>query len=182
MKRRELEHLIRAAAAIADQPEIVVIGSQSILGAVPDAPDELLLSMEADLYPLHRPERSLAIEGAIGEGSPFQATFGYYAQGVGPETAVLPAGWLGRVVKVQNANTDQKVGLCLEPHDLAASKLAAGRDKDGTFVAALLRHRLVSASILLERVAALPLPAEHRERLGRWVILELQRVAGAEHG
>jgi hypothetical protein len=32
MKRSELEHLIRAAGAIADDREIVVIGSQSVLG------------------------------------------------------------------------------------------------------------------------------------------------------
>ena len=34
MRRSELEHLIRAAAAITDQYEIMVIGSQSILGAL----------------------------------------------------------------------------------------------------------------------------------------------------
>ena len=51
MKRRELEHLIRAAAAVTDQYEIVVVGSQSVLGAVPDAPDVLLQSREADCYP-----------------------------------------------------------------------------------------------------------------------------------
>ena len=50
MKRRELEHLIRAAAAVTDQYEIVVIGSQSVLGAVPDAPEVLLQSREADCY------------------------------------------------------------------------------------------------------------------------------------
>ena len=33
MRRRELEHLIRAAAAVTDQYEIVVVGSQSVLGA-----------------------------------------------------------------------------------------------------------------------------------------------------
>lgn len=56
MKRQELEHLIRAAAAITNEYEIVVIGSQSILGSLPDAPDFLLRSMEADMYPLRRPD------------------------------------------------------------------------------------------------------------------------------
>ena len=50
MKRRELEHLIRAAAAVTDQYEIVVVGSQSVLGAVPDAPDVLLQSRGADCF------------------------------------------------------------------------------------------------------------------------------------
>ena len=35
MKRSELEHLIRAAAAVTDQYEIVVVGSQSILDDEP---------------------------------------------------------------------------------------------------------------------------------------------------
>ncbi len=32
------------------------------------------------------------IDGSIGELSPFHETFGYYAHGLGPETAALPAG------------------------------------------------------------------------------------------
>jgi hypothetical protein len=40
MKRAALEHIIRAAAAITGANEIVIIGSQSILGPVPYAPTE----------------------------------------------------------------------------------------------------------------------------------------------
>jgi hypothetical protein len=169
VKRHQLEHVIRAAAAIADLPEIVVIGSQSILGAVPDAPDDLLRSMELDVYPLRDPSRADLIDGGIGEGSPFQVTFGYYAHGVGPETATLPAGWEGRLVRVQNANTDQKIGWCLEPHDMAAAKLVAGRDKDKPYVVAMLRAGIVVAPVLAERIAALPIPAERREPLRAWL-------------
>jgi hypothetical protein len=49
MKRSELEHVIRAAGAIADDTEIVVVGSQSVLGQFPNAPEALLASAEADL-------------------------------------------------------------------------------------------------------------------------------------
>ena len=35
MERAQLERLIRAASAIADDYELVVIGSQSILGSIP---------------------------------------------------------------------------------------------------------------------------------------------------
>ena len=38
-------------------------------------------------------ERADLIDGSIGEGSPFHELYGYYAQGVGEETATLPAGW-----------------------------------------------------------------------------------------
>ncbi|MBL0207119.1 MAG: hypothetical protein IPP84_03825 [Propionivibrio sp.] len=169
MRRNELEHLIRAASAITDQYEIMVIGSQSILGALASPPDSLLESMEADVYPLHRPDLADLIDGSIGEGSPFHERFGYYAQGVGPETALLPEGWQSRVLRIQNRNTDLKVGLCLEPHDLAASKLAAGREKDWRFVEELIRHRIVAGGTLEQRVETLPISCSKIERLKAWV-------------
>src|SRR5437763_1568132 len=46
-------------------------------------------------------ERAAEIDGAIGDGSPFDSTFGYYAHGVGPETATAPAGWQERLVRVE---------------------------------------------------------------------------------
>ena len=171
MKRSELEHLIRSAAAITDQYEIVVIGSQSILGALPDAPDDLLRSMEADLYPLNAPELADLIDGSIGELSPFQDRFGYYAQGVGPETAVLPKGWENRLIKIQNQNqnTDLKIGYCLDTHDLAASKLAAARDKDREFVMSMIEHGFIVRETLCERLEGLPLDRKQIDALLTWV-------------
>ena len=58
MTREQLEHLLRAAADIADDDTIVVIGSQAILGQFPDAPASMRVSTEADLWPLHHPERA----------------------------------------------------------------------------------------------------------------------------
>ena len=115
------------------------------------------------------PDLADLIDGAIGEMSPFEERFGYYAQGVGPETATLAAGWERRVVKIQNENTDGKIGWCLDPSDLAASKLAAGRDKDWTFVAALLQHRIVDAHDLRERVAALPIDQDRKHNIEQWI-------------
>ncbi len=169
MKRHELEHLIRAAGAITNEYEFVVIGSQSILGACPNAPESLLLSAEADVYPLKNPAMSDLIDGSIGEGSPFNEHYGYYAHGVGPETAILPNGWQNRLVRVQNENTNLKVGLCLEPHDLAASKLAAGREKDKEFVAEMLSHEIIAPDMLMERIAELPVPADRIKAMRLWI-------------
>jgi len=36
------------------------------------------------------------------------------------------------------------LGLCLEKHDLAFSKLAAGRTKDIDYIRELLKHRLIN--------------------------------------
>jgi hypothetical protein len=148
-----------------------VIGSQSVLGQFPDAPVALLASMEADLYPLHRPERAELVDGSIGEGSYFHDQYGYYAQGVGEATAVLPRGWKRRLVRVENANTGGVAGLCLEVHDLAIAKYVAGRGKDLAFTRELARHRLTRRETLLERAMATKLePAVRRlvvARIGR---------------
>jgi hypothetical protein len=152
MRRTELEHIIRAAAANSDTDEIVIIGSQAILGSIPDPPPEMCESIEADVFPKEKPEDSILIDGAIGEESVFHRTFGYYAHGVSPDTAVLPAGAFDRLVPIRNENTKGSTGWCLEPHDLAASKLAAGREKDISFVSAMMKHRLINAGILRERL------------------------------
>lgn len=52
----------------------------------------MLLSLEADVYPLNDPDKATEIEGSLGDGSQFQGMNGYYARGVGPETAKAPAG------------------------------------------------------------------------------------------
>ncbi|MDE2294079.1 MAG: hypothetical protein KGL36_01330 [Gammaproteobacteria bacterium] len=152
MRRSDLEHVIRAAGAIANDPEIIVIGSQSILGSFPEAPGLLVRSIEADVYPLHHPERADLIDGAIGEGSAFHELFGYYAQGVGEDTAILPAGWRDRLVPVNNANTNGVTGLCLEIHDLAISKYVAGREKDREFTRELAKRGLTGLPTLLKRL------------------------------
>jgi hypothetical protein len=163
VNRSQLEHLIRAAGTIADDEEIVVIGSQAILGQYPDAPRTMRVSMEADVYPRHKPDRADVIDGTIGELSVFHETYGYYAQGVGPDTATLPAGWEDRLVAVRNENTRGITGLCLEAHDLVIAKLVAGREKDLTFAREAVRHRLVRVQVLRERLAATDLEPEVRE-------------------
>jgi hypothetical protein len=160
MNRAELEHIIRAASGITGQPELVIVGSQAVLAQFPQAPAALLASMEADIYPRHRPDLSIQIDGAIGERSLFHETFGYYAHGVDETTATLPPGWQDRLVPIHNENTGGATGWCLEVHDLAASKLVAGRQKDLDFVRLLLRESMVAAETLASRVEALPLPPD----------------------
>jgi hypothetical protein len=154
MTRHQLEHIIRASAGNADVKDVVIIGSQSILGTYPDAPDELTESME--VFPKDAPERSIVIEGAIGELSLFHSTFGYYAHGVDETTAILPTDWRDGLVKVDTPGTMGAVGWCLEPHDLAVSKLAAGREKDLAFVGTMIRKQLVTPEVIRQRLATTP--------------------------
>ncbi|HET6338742.1 MAG TPA: DUF6036 family nucleotidyltransferase [Polyangiales bacterium] len=170
MTRQQLEHLIRAAATIADDDELIVVGSQSILGAHPAAPAELLVSVEADLYPRNHPDRADLIDGTIGELSPFHETYGYYAQGVGPETAVLPVDWESRLVTIQNENTRGAKGLCLEPNDLVLAKYVAGREKDLLFARVAAKTGLVQRGVLEQRLATMAVTEAKRE-------LVAQRIA-----
>jgi hypothetical protein len=167
MRREQLEHLIRASAHIADDEDIVVVGSQAVLGGHPDAPSSLLTSVDADVYPRTHPERADVIDGAIGEGSPFHATFGYYAHGVGPETAKAPAGWEERLVAVSGPGTAGATGWCLEAHDLVTSKCVAGRTKDWEFAREALRHGLVDLRELRGRVERLPGNEQQRAAVER---------------
>jgi ribosomal 50S subunit-associated protein YjgA (DUF615 family) len=73
---------------------------------------------------------------------------------------VLPSGWLERLIPVCNENTGGGTGLCLEIHDLAVSKLAAGREKDLDFLAGVLRHRLAHVETIRDRLVKAPLAAE----------------------
>ena len=173
MTRYQLEHIIRAAAGNADVRDIVVIGSQAILATYPNAPAELTHSMEADVFPKDAPERSIIIDGSIGELSLFHETFGYYAHGVDGTTATLPDGWRERLVKIETPNTMGAIGWCIEPHDLAVSKLAAGREKDLAFVEAMVRKGLVSIDVLLDRIMHAPRLSSHalhmaKARVERW--------------
>jgi hypothetical protein len=159
MRRTELEHVIRAAADVAGDDELVIVGSQAILGQFPDAPESMLMSREADIYPKNHPERADEIDGSLGDGSYFDSSFGYYAHAVGPETARAPSGWEERLVRVQSENTGNAIGWCLEVHDLILSKCAASRERDWDFAREALRHGLVDPEELQRRATDLPLSA-----------------------
>ena len=67
MTRDELEHIIRASGDVTDPYEFIIVGSQTILGPVPNPPAVFTMSAEADIYPLRAPELADKIDGAIGD-------------------------------------------------------------------------------------------------------------------
>jgi hypothetical protein len=160
MRREDLAHLLRAAARIVDDPDILVIGSQSILGTYgeDELPEEAWLSIEADVAFFDDPDALKAdkVDGAIGELSPFHQSYTYYAQGVEISTAILPQGWRERLIRFESQSAIPADAMCLEPHDLVVSKLAARREKDYGFSLALITAGLVDVNILLERAGMLP--------------------------
>ena len=157
MNRTQLEHVIRAASQISGDTEIVVVGSQAIHAQRMKLPPIAFQSEEADVYPRNHPERAEQIDTAIGELSPFHDTHGYYGHGVGPETAILPAGWQQRLIRFSNENTGGATALCLDVHDLALSKYAAGREKDSEFNRELVRYGILSRRTLMRLVPSMPI-------------------------
>jgi len=162
MNRTQLEHIIRAASHISGDTEIVVIGSQAIHAQPMKLPPIAFQSDEADVYPRNYPERAEEIDAAIGELSRFHDTHGYYGHGVSPATAILPQGWEQRVIRLSNLNTGGATGLCVDVHDLALSKYAAGREKDIAFNRELARHGIVGKRKLTRLVSLMPLDDERK--------------------
>ncbi|MFC4149394.1 DUF6036 family nucleotidyltransferase [Micromonospora mangrovi] len=173
MRREQLEHVLRSACQIAGDPDVLVIGSQSVLGAIPEnrLPLEATASMEVDVAFFNDPEDRKAdqVDGAIGEFSPFHEMNGYYAQGVSVSTAVLPDGWRTRLILVESESTQPGRGYTLEPHDCVVSKLVAGREKDHAFADALLRARLIDPAVVAERIEMVDVHPLVRKRLNDWI-------------
>jgi hypothetical protein len=162
VRREDFEHVIRVSADIV-KDEVVVIGSQAVHGQFTDVPEALLVSREVDVYPKNEPERANAIDARIGDGSAFDRQYGYYAHGVGPETAVAPAGWEGRLVRVdlpRQGVLPAATAWCIEIHDLVLAKLAAGRSHDMDFSSEAIRCGLVDREQL--RLGLDLMPELHR--------------------
>ncbi len=183
MRRDQLEHAIRTACQIVEAAEVIVVGSQAILGTYreEDLPAEATMSMEVDVLPIAASEAETIrlgdlIEGAAGEMSLFETTHGFSIDGVDLATSALPEGWRDRLVKVQNPNTaapsgePEFIGWCLDKHDLCVAKLCAFREKDRNFVGALLDAGLVDAGELGHRITRLPVGfSEAAAQASAWV-------------
>jgi hypothetical protein len=173
VKREQLEHILRAASQIASEPNVLVLGSQSILGTFTEdeLPEKAHASIEADVtfFNDHENDKSDVVDMHLGEDSHFHATFGYYAQGVNVEVATLPAGWQDRVVVLTSPATNGASGHCLEPHDLVVAKLVAGRMKDLEFTDALLHAELIAPDTLVARAQMLEQQFDTHRVVG-WVV------------
>lgn len=177
MRYDQLEHAIRAACDVSGDTELLIFGSQAILGSYPDAPESLRASIEVDVQSKNRPEMTDYIDGALGQDSQFHATHGFYVHGVSIDTATLPEGWSDRTIEVSHPiATKGNKGLCIEAHDLAASKLVAYREKDRVFVATLLNEGLIDWQTLLRRIDTLPVENHTRERLIKWVEITVAEI------
>jgi hypothetical protein len=89
MRRDQLEHAIRTACQIIDHPEVIVVGSQAILGTYDESqlPAAATMSIEVDILPIADTNAETAqladqIEGVAGEFSTFEQLHGFSIDGV----------------------------------------------------------------------------------------------------
>src|SRR5271167_1681423 len=169
MRRDQLEHAIRASCQIIGQLEVIVVGSQAILGTYPEyeLPFAATRSLEVDILPITDDNNETMqfadlIFGVAGDLSQFQRVHGFSIDGVDLTTSALPEGWRTRLVKVQNENTaapgghPQYIGWCLDKEDLCVAKLCAFREKDRNFVDALIADGLVDPALIARRTTTVP--------------------------
>jgi hypothetical protein len=164
VKKRHLDHLLRAAGRITGDKQFIVIGSQALHATAPDIADEIQRSAEADLIASGNVTRTEWLN-VIGQDSPFHEQFGYYADPVEEGTAILPKGWKQRLVSLPAGDTEGVEGLCLSPHDLVISKYVARREKDLVFNRELIRRGLVARVQLVELLAKTPVSKRIREQI-----------------
>lgn len=143
MKKFQLELALTAAGRIARDGEFIVFGSQSILGTVAKPPKACLVSQEVDLYPRNHPQAMPLIVDALGRRSAFSRKNGFFVDCVTPALAAFPDGWTDRLTPFRTKRTGAVTGWCVDLHDVVASKLAAGREKDLSYVRALFEAKLL---------------------------------------
>jgi hypothetical protein len=176
MNKLQVDHVLRAAGKITGEKQFIIVGSQALHGKHPDLADCIVRSAEVDLLASRKPDRTEWLV-AIGAYSPFHEQFGYYADPVSEETATLPRGWKGRLVRLSPGDTEGVRGLCLDPHDLAISKYAAFREKDLVFTRELARRGIVSKEQLLTLLEQTKLSDELRERVRARIAADFEQPA-----
>lgn len=161
-----LQHIIRAAQALAEDRDILVLGSASLLASFPElgnADSPLAATYDADLCPDPFDELTgTMLDEALGENRAYYLRHGYHAD-ILRDTILetLPAGWRERLVSVPGC----AAAHALEPHDLAAVKLLVGRPKDISLLEHLHAAGLLDGQVVRARIGFLDIPVERVPRL-----------------
>lgn len=170
MRRDKVEHILRAAGVVTGKTEFVLIGSAAVVAWRADLPAEMIMSRDIDLFAFDAPDHeevSEQLDGSLGQASPFDQEFGYYCDGVGPETALLPLDWQLRARRFESPNTNGVTAIVPEPNDIALSKLCAWRPKDIVWLKAAVTHGIVDPRVMKSRLAQLPDAAGDPDELAR---------------
>ncbi|CAN5296675.1 hypothetical protein BH20ACI1_BH20ACI1_05120 [soil metagenome] len=154
MRKQNLFELTAEVTKIIGELPIIV-GSQAIF-AVTDFPPEIVQkSVECDFLLLKESAKLRPkLDEKLGVFSKHQQETGFYADILGLATVVLPDGWENRLTELKDEN-EKVLAFCVEIHDIAISKLMAGREKDFKFLQTAFESDYLQIEIFLERAEML---------------------------
>ncbi len=177
MRREDLRRLFARARDLCGETDYVVMGSLAVLGHTGEIPPRMAASLDVDAFCRRDPARAFDLVSALGQGSPFEAEFGYYLDPISPRVATLPAGWEDRLTRIQLA--PDLAAWFLEPNDAAVSKYARMEPRDRHWIRPGLRAGVLSLAIVEARFEETPfLDAEESARARR-ALEEDRRWLGA---
>ncbi len=161
MEVNKVDHILRAAGAATGQGRFVLIGSAAIFAWQAIVPPDMAMTREVDLFAYDVDAKTaeriaFEIDGSLGQASQFDETYGYYCDGVGPETAILPTDWEARAKEYVGPGTEGVTAIVPHPDDIALAKLCAGREKDYSWLVAAVRGGIIEPSRMRERLDRLP--------------------------
>jgi hypothetical protein len=151
LKREDLALLFTRARELCGASEYVVLGSLAVLGHAGEIPARMAASLDVDAYTKADPPRVFELAQALGQGSAFEAEHGFYLDPISPSVASLPAGWEGRLTRIQLA--PELAAWFLEPNDAAVSKYARMEPRDREWIRPGLVAGVLSLAILNARFA-----------------------------
>jgi hypothetical protein len=151
VRREDLERLFSRARDLCGETDYVVFGSLSVLGYAGKVPPRMAASIDVDAYTRRDPGRIFGLTPALGQGSPFEAEFGYYLDPISPRVATLPEGWADRLTRIELAL--DLAAWFLEPNDAAVSKYARLEPRDREWIRPGLTAGVLSVAMLEARFA-----------------------------
>ncbi len=152
MRKSDLLELVRQIKVIVSDEMPIIVGSQAVHLVTNFPPEIIQQSIECDfLFVSGKSETRIEINKKLGVFSNFQLENGFYADALGLATVILPPNWQERLQPFEDEN-GVTIALVTEIHDIAVSKLIAGREKDFVFLKELFVRELIEIDTFIARL------------------------------
>jgi hypothetical protein len=153
VRKSDLFELISAIKNLSPDEIPIIVGSQSVHIITNFPPEIVRQSIECDFLIVGgKSGTRVEINKKLGVFSQFQIEHGFYADALGLATVILPIGWQERLQNLEDEN-GKVIANVAEIHDIAVSKLIAGREKDFVFLKELFLLEYISIETFIERAA-----------------------------
>ena len=150
MRKSDLFELVLAIKSLTPEEMPIIVGSQAVHLVTNFPPEIVRQSIECDFLFTGKSKTRTEINKKLGVFSKYQIENGFYADALGLATVVLPTGWQERLRKLEDENGEMVANVA-EIHDIAVSKLIAGREKDYVFLKELFLRNYIAIDTFLER-------------------------------